>query len=174
MTNPPLLMTTEEKEHFKETCEKLINLFICKEIDFINLKEVGGKFSHVLFMENVDPFIRKLDKGMKLDYVVNGYSSSGRKPMNQDPSVQEGFYIFGIKFTCPKCEEWMQPIQHDIILEWEGELILISVKPDPICPHCKYKFEFVHSDVTIGEYHGEEKLEDKKEIEKSDDSYSWP
>ena len=182
MTNPSRPMTIEEREHLKETCEKLINLFICKEIDSINLKEVSGKFLHLLFIDNVDPFIRKLDKGMKLDYIINGYSSSGRKPINQNPNVREGFYVFGIKFTCPKCEKWMQLIQHDVILSWDGELIEITVKPDPICPHCKWEFKFVNSDITIGEYRGKEEIKkeikeeirNKKEIKKSDGSYPWP
>lgn len=178
----PKIMTSEEREEFKSECMKKINDFLSKRVDSINLKEVSGKFPQPTFMSNVDPFIRKLDKGMKLDYIINGYSSSGRKPMNQDPNIQEGFYIFGIKFTCPKCEEWMQPIRHDMILEWDGELIVITVNPDLICPYCRYGFTFNKSEIVIGEHHAKkeknkdkkEELKDQEEIKKVDDSYSWP
>jgi len=148
MDSPAILPSRERIDQKKKTFLDISEAFPKDRSICFNVSIMWGVISKEVW-ENEYQSKLVIPKGMKVEPIYNGYAElkGANKADNDDPDVEKGFFLFGIKISCPRCRESMQIIRHDFILDHSLNGINFSIFPTPICPHCDQKFSVLMSEV---------------------------
>ena len=174
----PRNLTMEERQKKHEDAHEKLNDFVEGKRYVVNLKELWTYIPQDIWDSRIEPNLR-LPASMKLETVINGYRSgvgSNKSDSDRDGENKEGFFVHGIKINCPSinCDGKMQVIRHDVLLTRvdfnDGTYkYFLLIKPEPICPHCRTKFEIdgteIHDLGIVPEK--KKKVKDGKEKEKT-------